>query len=148
MRLHNAVLFLFLSLWHHISAQETGRVSYYSHKLIGKKMTNGEKYNACDFVAAHRNYPLGTLLKVTNLDNGKFVVVKVTDRGPFSHTRVIDISYAAAEKIGMISSGHANVKVEEANELQFLLTPETMLTEQTPKLKLACEIPFNVKLFP
>lgn len=111
-------------------------------------MTNGDKYDASDFVAAHRNYPLGTLLKVTNLDNGKFVVVKVTDRGPFSHTRVIDISYAAAEKIGMIASGHANVKIEEANDLQFLLTPETMLTEQTPKLKLACEVPFNVKLFP
>lgn len=111
-------------------------------------MTNGDKYNAKEFVAAHRNYPLGTLLKVTNLDNGKFVVVKVTDRGPFTRTRVVDISYAAAEKIGMIASGHANVKVEVVNDLQFLLTPETLLTEQTPKLKLNCEIPSDFKLLP
>ena len=111
-------------------------------------MTNGDKYDAKDFVAAHRKYPLGTLLKVTNLDNGKFVVVKVTDRGPFSRTRVIDISYAAAEKIGMLASGHANVKVEEASDLQFLLSPETLLTEQTPKLKLNCELPFSIKPLP
>ncbi len=125
-------------------SQEIGKVSYYSHRLVGRKMTNGERYNAKDFVAAHRDYPLGTVLKVSNLDNGKFVIVRVTDRGPFHRSRVIDISYAAAEKIGLTSTGYAQVKVEEANDLRFLLKPETILTEKTPKLHLRFANPISL----
>jgi len=97
---------------------EIGRVSYYSHKLQGRKMTNGECYSSGSFVAAHRRYPLGTILKVTNVENGKFVLVRVTDRGPYHCSRVIDISFAAAVSIDMVQSGHAIVSVEEADRLR------------------------------
>ena len=64
------------------------------------------------FTAAHRNLPFGTRIKVTNLDNGRWVVVRVNDRGPFVEGRILDLSYAAAKKIGMISTGTARVRIE------------------------------------
>lgn len=96
----------------HLSAQEKGRASYYSHSLHGRRMSNGAPYHRDSMVCAHKRYPLGTMLKVTNLSNGKSVVVKVADRGPHTKGRIIDLSYRAAKEIGMISAGIAMVKVE------------------------------------
>ncbi len=110
--------FTAISLYSTENKVERGRVSFYSHRLEGRKMTNGERYTSGSYVAAHRKYPLGTILKVTNVDNGKFVLVKVTDRGPFHCNRVIDISFAAAVSIGMVQSGHTVVIVEEADRLR------------------------------
>lgn len=132
MRLALAILTLFLLFLPLANAQQFGRVSYYSNKLKGRRMSNGERYNPLDFVAAHRTFDFGTILKVTNLSNDEMVVVRVTDRGPFVRSRVIDISYAAAQKIGLIATGYANVKVEEAEELRFLLFPETLLRLEAP----------------
>ncbi|GAB6976903.1 hypothetical protein JCM15124A_18100 [Prevotella falsenii] len=75
-------------------------------------MSNGERYDRNDFTCAHRTLPFGTRLKVTNTKNGKEVEVRVTDRGPYSHGRIVDLSYAAAREIGMVASGVAYIKVE------------------------------------
>lgn len=94
-----------------LTAQQIGIASYYA-KNIRSKMANGQRYHKDSMICAHRGHPFGTLLKVTHLKNHKSVVVKVTDRGPFGRGRIIDLSWGAAEKLGMIAAGIAKVKVE------------------------------------
>ena len=91
---------------------ETGKASYYSHKLKGRKMANGDKYRPGKLTAAHKTLPFGTRLKVTNLDTKKSVKVRVTDRGPFVKGRVVDLSYKAAKKVDMVKAGVAPVKIK------------------------------------
>ncbi|MFC5271010.1 septal ring lytic transglycosylase RlpA family protein [Adhaeribacter terreus] len=91
---------------------ETGKASFYSNKLKGRKMANGDKYRPGKLTAAHKTLPFGTRLKVTNLDTHKSVKVKVTDRGPFAPGRVVDLSYKAANKVDMIKAGVAPVKIK------------------------------------
>ncbi len=86
-------------------AQSDGKASYYSNSLHGRKMSNGERYDRNAFTCAHKTLPFGTRLKVTNPQNGKEVEVRVTDRGPYAHGRIIDLSYAAVRELGMIASG-------------------------------------------
>lgn len=86
--------------------------SYYADKFNGRKTANGEIFDMYGYTAAHRDLPFGTMLKVTNLDNGKQVVVRVNDRGPFAAGREIDLSKAAAAKLDMMGSGTANVSIE------------------------------------
>jgi rare lipoprotein A len=78
----------------------------------GQRTANGEIFNAYGLTAAHRSLPFGTMVRVTNLNNNRSVVVRVTDRGPFVGGRAIDISQGAASRIGMISTGTAPVKLE------------------------------------
>lgn len=85
--------------------------SYYSNRLHGRRMSDGTRYHRDSLICAHKKYELGTMLKVTNIKNGKSVVVRVADR--CSGRRIIDLSYAAAEEIDIISSGVAMVKVEK-----------------------------------
>ena len=85
--------------------------SYYSNRLHGRRMSDGSRYHRDSLTCAHKRYPLGTMLKVTNLKNGKDVIVKVTDR--CGSRRIIDLSYAAAKQIGIVSSGVAMVRVEK-----------------------------------
>ncbi len=89
-----------------------GIASWYGPAFHGKKTSNGERYNMYDFTAAHKTLPMNTILKVTNLNNGKSVVVRVNDRGPFVNDRIIDLSKAAAAKIDMIGTGTASVSLE------------------------------------
>ena len=103
------VAFLFSSGMY---GQEKGKASYYSHSLQGRRMSDGSKYHRDSLVCAHLRYPMGTMLKVTNLNNNKSVVVRVADRGPHVKGRIIDLSYRAAKEIGMIASGIAMVRVE------------------------------------
>ena len=91
---------------------EEGIASWYGDDFHGKATANGECYNMYAFTAAHKTLPLPTVARVTNLENGKSVVVKVNDRGPFARGRIIDLSYAAAQSIGMVGKGTAPVKVE------------------------------------
>ena len=85
--------------------------SYYGKEMSGRRTANGERFNPAGLTAAHRSLPFGTKLKVTNLRNGKTVVVRVSDRGPFARGRVIDLSYGAASAIGMVGLGTARVKI-------------------------------------
>ena len=86
--------------------------SYYAEDFHGKKTSNGERFNMNDFTCAHKSLPFNTILKVTNLANGKTCEVRVNDRGPFVLNREIDLSKAAAIKLGMIGTGTTKVKLE------------------------------------
>jgi rare lipoprotein A len=89
-----------------------GTASWYGPNFHGKLTSNGERYNMWSMTAAHKTLPMNTIVKVTNLRNSKSTVVRINDRGPFVSNRIIDLSKAAATKIGMISSGTAPVKLE------------------------------------
>lgn len=94
------------------SAQEVGLASYYHHRFHGRKSSSGRIHDNDEFVAAHRTYPFGTFLRVTNLENMKSVVVCVTDRGPHRRKRIIDVSEIAAEQLGFIKKGVTKVRIE------------------------------------
>lgn len=89
-----------------------GIASYYADDFHGKKTANGEEFDMHQFTAAHRSFPFGTKVRVTNLDNGKSVIVRVNDRGPFKLERIMDLSYGAAEVLDMIKTGTARVRLE------------------------------------
>ena len=89
-----------------------GKASWYGKKFHGKLTASGVKYNMYSYTAAHKSLPLGTLVKVTNLKNKRWVYVRINDRGPYAHGRVIDLSYLAAKKIGLVASGVAKVKID------------------------------------
>lgn len=93
---------------------QTGMASYYGGSWHGKKTANGEIFNENSLTAAHKTLPFGTKVKVTNLDNGKSVVVRINDRGPYSKGRVIDLSKVAFSKIASTSKGVTRVKLEVA----------------------------------
>lgn len=90
---------------------ERGTASWYGRKFHGRKTSSGEIYNMHAMTAAHKTLPLPTYVRVKNLANGKSVVVKVNDRGPFVGDRIIDLSYAAAQKLGVIGPGTAEVEI-------------------------------------
>jgi rare lipoprotein A len=91
---------------------ETGKASYYAMKFKGRQTASGEIYDPDKLTAAHPSLPFGTKVRVTNLYNKASVVVRINDRGPHVKSRIIDLSYAAAEQLGMISRGIAEVAVE------------------------------------
>jgi len=94
------------------SAQASkGKASYYGRSMHGRRTSSGERYHNDSLTCAHRRFPFGTRLRVKNLSNGKEVIVRVTDRGPFRKGRIIDLSWAAAKKIGMLRYGIALVEV-------------------------------------
>lgn len=92
-----------------------GKASYYADKFQGRKTANGEKFDQNKLTAAHKSLPFGTIVSVENLNNGKKIVVKINDRGPFIRGRVIDLSKKAAEELDMIKDGVVQVKVEILN---------------------------------
>lgn len=92
-----------------------GRASFYSKRATGARAANGERIHHDSLTCAHRTYPFGTLLKVTNMRNGKSVIVRVTDRGPHRGGRIIDLSYGAARELGMLSQGIAMVEIERVD---------------------------------
>lgn len=91
---------------------ETGIASWYGPTFHGKKTANGEIYDQYELTAAHRTLPMPSLVRVTNLENGRAVVVRINDRGPFARGRIIDVSQRAAELLGFIGPGTARVRVE------------------------------------
>lgn len=88
-----------------------GMASYYGDELAGNRTASGERFDPDELTAAHRSLPFGSMVRVTNTSNGDSVIVRINDRGPFSHGRVIDVSHAAAREIGMHRSGTARVKL-------------------------------------
>ena len=89
--------------------EREGLASWYGGKFHGRLTANGERFDADDLTAAHKTLPFGTVLKVTNIDNGRSVTVRINDRGPFVENRIIDLSRGAAEKIEMTGTGVAPV---------------------------------------
>lgn len=125
-----------------ISAQSksVGDATFYGHKFHGRRTSDGSTYHRDSLTCAHRTLPFGTLLKVRNTKNGREVVVKVTDRGPFRRGGIIDLSFAAAKEIDMVSSGVVRVEVEpvatgtslaQADNKDRNLLPELQLLDPT-----------------
>ena len=113
---------------------QIGRASWYGKPFHGRTTANGETYNMFRFTAAHRQLPLGTWVKVTNLHNRKWIMVRVNDRGPVPESRIIDLSYAAAQLLGFRERGTERVRLD-------LVSPETMAAAHS--LFGADEIPVN-----
>src|SRR5438552_260909 len=91
---------------------QTGKASFYADKFEGSATASGEKYRHHKLTAAHKSLPFGTKVRVTNITNDQSVEVIINDRGPYVDTRIIDLSKSAAEKLGFINQGLAEVKIE------------------------------------
>lgn len=100
--------------------REVGQASWYGPGFYGRPTASGEKFKPNKLTAAHRRLPLGTTARVTNLDNGKQVKVKINDRGPYVHGRTLDLSPAAAHQLGMKGKGTTTVKIEAFPPLEAL----------------------------
>lgn len=99
--------------------RKRGMASWYGRKFHGRKTSNGETYDMFAMTAAHTTLPIPSYVRVTRVSNGKSVIVRVNDRGPFLHNRVIDLSYAAAHRLGMVGPGSAEVVVERITPAQI-----------------------------
>lgn len=98
---------------------EEGIASWYGKKFHGRKTSSGERYDMYKMTAANKTLPIPCYVRVTNLENGREIVVKVNDRGPFHENRIIDLSYSAAKKLGMLNKGTANVRVDAIGPYQY-----------------------------
>ena len=90
----------------------TGMASFYGKDFHGKLTANGEVYDMYGLTAAHKTLPLNTIIRVTNLSNGKAFILRINDRGPFIDGRILDCSYGAAKKLGFVTQGLTEVKIE------------------------------------
>ena len=109
-------------------AQKKVKASFYHKKFEGRLTSSGTRYRSDSLTSAHRTLPFGTRLKVINPENNSFVIVKVTDRGPFTRGRDIDLSYAAADRLGIINKGVAHVVFTKLREMKF--TPPIKFDER------------------
>jgi rare lipoprotein A len=89
-----------------------GKASYYGHQFHGRKTANGEIFNMYKKTAAHRTLPFNSIIKVTNMENNKSVIVRINDRGPFHSERILDLSYRAAKEIDIISKGVVDIEIK------------------------------------
>ncbi len=120
--LHGATWFLFLcgltacvgaeAMTPTVGDEQTGDASYYADKFIGRTTASGERYDPDALTAAHRSLPFGTRVRVTRLESGQSVVVRINDRGPFVRGRIIDLSHTAARRLDMIREGVVSVAIE------------------------------------
>jgi rare lipoprotein A len=94
------------------NAYQVGRASFYGKRFHGRRTAKGDIFDVTRMTAAHRVLPLGTVIKVTNLENGRIVELEVNDRGPFSRRRVLDVSLEAARRLDMVRKGSAKVMIE------------------------------------
>ena len=91
---------------------QVGQASWYGHEFARRRTASGEAFDPQDMTGAHRTLPLGSKVRVTNLHNGRSVLVKINDRGPYRYRRAIDLSYGAARVLGMVRRGVARVRIE------------------------------------
>jgi rare lipoprotein A len=96
--------------------EDTGKASWYGARHQGKPTASGERFDQNAFTAAHRQLPFGTRVKVTNMDSQQSVIVRINDRGPHTRGRLIDVSRAAAERLGIMRSGTAAVRVQSLTD--------------------------------
>ena len=109
-----------------------GTASWYGSKFHGRRTSSGEPYDMFAMTAAHPVLPLPSFVRVTNLDNGKSVVVKVNDRGPFLHNRIIDLSFVAAHKLGIAQRGTGRVEVRAVNPTSVPISTGNTATPRQP----------------
>ena len=102
------------------AAPTVGWASFYKH---GVRTANGEAFDPKGLTAAHRTLPFGTLVRVVNVSTGKSVIVRINDRGPFVHSRMIDLSLGAASAVGIVGSGVGKVSMEVVEDIQAANTP-------------------------
>ena len=112
--------------------RQRGLASWYGKKFHGQKTSSGEVYDMFAMTAAHKTFPIPSYARVTNVKNGLSVVVRVNDRGPFHPGRIIDLSYAAAAKIGIVSAGSGLVEVERVFEATDKTAARATLAETQP----------------
>lgn len=124
-----------------------GRASYYAEGFHGRRTASGEKFDINKYTAAHRTLPFGTRVKVTNLMNGKAVVLKINDRGPHVKTRIIDLSKRAAQAIDLMRYGAARVSIEVLNDPLVALGPCLPGHLQPEALNTALYLPGNTYSF-
>jgi rare lipoprotein A len=98
---------------------QRGKASFYSKRATGLKTAGGDKVHHDSLTCAHRSYPFGTLLQVKNPANGRVVVVRVNDRGPFIRGRIIDLSWRAAQELDILSKGVAEVEIEPVESMRI-----------------------------
>lgn len=106
---------------------ETGKASFYGGRWIGRLTANGEHYHAEDCTAAHKKLPFNTMVRVINLKNGKSVIVRINNRGPYAKGRILDLSVVAARKIEMIGDGIIPVKAEVLKPIEVIRKPNRTL---------------------
>jgi len=116
---------------------EAGVASWYGPNFHGKLTANGETYNMNDMTAAHRSLPFNTVVEVENMTNGKTVVVRINDRGPYAHNRIIDLSRRAAQEIDMEDAGTAEVKIYFVEEGDRPLSDKNLNSIETFTVQLA-----------
>ncbi len=104
---------------------EVGKASWYGKDFHGKKTANGQIYNMYGLSAAHKTLPLGTQIRVTNLENNRSVVLVINDRGPFVSGRILDLSYGAANKLGTVERGVAKVRISAIGSVPYSRTAAT-----------------------
>ena len=125
----NSSLFTYNYSLLHAQSVQRGLASYYAHRWTGRKTASGEKFHHDSLTCAHKKYPFGTILKVTSVDTDSVVYVRVNDRGPYHHRRIIDLSWAAAKKLGIIPLGVAEVIVEVCHRVvETKLPPSPSVT--------------------
>lgn len=118
----------------HAQSVQQGKASFYARKFSGHRTASGERLHHDSLTCAHRSYPFGTMLRVYNPANGKSVIVRVTDRGPFVRGRIIDLSWRAAKELGIIAQGVAMVTVQKVDMTLIPFRPED--TIEIPELEL------------
>jgi len=112
---------------------EVGVASWYGGRWVGRLTANGETYLPGDMTAAHKKLPFNSMVRVTNLRNGKSALVRINNRGPFIRGRIIDLSVPAAKKIGMYEGGLAKVKLEVLKPIPVMTEPNLTAATRTPK---------------
>ena len=113
---------------------QTGEASWYGRKFHGRKTSSGEVYDMYGMTAAHKTLPLPTYLQVRNLTNGREVVVRVNDRGPFLGGRILDLSYMAAKKLGVVATGTAEVRIEVVDGVAPAKAPVQSIALDSPEV--------------
>lgn len=117
-----AVVILAVGLWNLVRYDQVGIASWYGEPFHGRRTSSGEIYDMHKLTAAHLTLPFGTIVLVTDLETGRSVIVKINDCGPYVEGRIIDLSFAAAERLGMVPKGLAKVGLKV---LQYPETPPT-----------------------
>lgn len=156
MKLIASLTFLFLGIFQTVYAQygpgykERGIISYYTAEYEDRTTASGEKFDNNDLVGCHNHIPYNSKVKITNLSNNRSVIVRINDRGPYAYGRVMDISRAAAKKIGLISTGTAKVEIIVIDETKPLsqiekeTTPSKDKNENQPVVTATSESEFKL----